>query len=249
MTTISENIENPPQGYAVVPSGAGNPFHEIAWEAEQDAFASADDLLALALGLEPVSLRTSFQRRFTQMQRFQMPVTTFTPMMLYGLYVLAARSGAAAVAVCGVDSGPAAAALASGAADGSGDAAMLRGSERDENLAGLARKNLALLELPRPPEVMIGAAMGFLTGFPPGSAGIVFLDSWQEDHPALLPAAMDILAPGGLLLIHDPLLKRCQPDMERVTSLAEASDQFDVTLTLPLDELGLWLARRKEDQP
>lgn len=246
MKKTSQPIDNHEQGKATTSIGAGNPFHDINWQAEQRAFASADDLLALALGHEPRSLLPAFQKRFAQFQRFQIPSTTFTPMMLYSLYVLAARSGSASLLVCGVDAGAATAALAAGAMDGNGSV-HLAGSERNDDLAALARTNLALLEMPQPPEIKTSGSAELLAKQPACSADIVFLDSWPEDHPALLPAALDALTPGGLMLVHDALWERCLPDMERVTSIAEVSGQFETMLTLPLDEMGLWLARKSED--
>jgi predicted O-methyltransferase YrrM len=185
----------------------------------------------------------SAQRRIEP--TFEIPQTTISPVMRRFLFHIGFGARPNHIYAAGSYVGFAFAWLIAGRAARSG-AFTARGADIDPNATRTAVRNLAHLETDGVALVSRDARDDLREQGAPIDLLFIDVDDPDERKAAyteIVRIARPRLAPGALVLAHDPLVPLFAEDFSRYRGFLSADPGFGPTLTLPLDECGLDVTR------
>jgi predicted O-methyltransferase YrrM len=177
---------------------------------------------------------------------FELPATTISALMRRFLFLAGAATARRSLYGAGTYVGFAFAWLCAGRASRSGPFDALA-VDVDPQACAIAARNFAALPTAMRAKVRTADAVADLrAGTSP--IDLLFIDVDDPDgrkalYTDVLAAARPRLAPGALILAHDPSVALFGPDFARYDAAIAAAPELVGPLVLPLDDCGISLAR------
>lgn len=222
-----------------------NVYADIDWATQGAAIDTVDALLGATIGRERPRSLTAFERRFEQVQAFDVDQTGFTALMMYFLHRVGVLVEPRLVIGCGVHAGLAFSMLAAGADEG-GRLVQAVGVDENDRCTVESTKNAAHLGIGARLRFETTPPCDFIAGveMPIDVLMIDVLDAvhGKRDYTRLARLAEPKMAPGGILLAHDACVPHWQRDIKDLTAYLVDSRQFLGPWCLPIDNTGMLLA-------
>ncbi|WP_374721074.1 O-methyltransferase [Peribacillus tepidiphilus] len=97
-------------------------------------------------------------------------------------------------------------------------------------------------------EIKTEDAFTGINHFNDSSIDLIFIDveknGSKADYPPLLDAWYKKLAPGALVLAHDPVIEKFSEDFKHYFRRVQDENRFSISVTLPIDECGLCISKK-----